>query len=405
MTASNPKRRSSQVPGQFLGYSLQTTRATMRLLQADSGSFVSVEVLDDVAVTDGRGGTTLEQAKSAASQNPIADRSVELWKTLANWVRAVQSTQVAPSVTSFEIFVSKKRAGKIAESFATAKNALEAVAALTTAKTLLWGEPPKYSKSSKLATTLAPHVDCVFQAKPGVVATIIERFSLVFGTRSSKSDLIDVLRTKIISAEMLEVVAQQMLGWTKSEIDGHLERQQPAIISTDVFNTELAAFVRKYDRFAILNSFAPIPDKARLDLELQNRVYVRQLDVIGADYDSKLTAANDFLRASVNRSIWASKGLVHRSSFDEFEDVLIRAWTAKKEIVAIQSKGQPADACGRLLYSECSLVQSPLEGRPVPPHFTPGCYHALADQLAVGWHPDFKGVLTPSEAAKQEPKA
>jgi hypothetical protein len=97
--------------------------------------------------------------------------------------------------------------------------------------------------------------------------------------------------------------------------------------------------------------------------------------------------------------------MVHRSSFDEFEDVLVRAWTAKKEIAAIQSKGQWADTCGRLLYSECSLVQSPLEGRSVPPHFTPGCYHALADQLAVGWHPDFKALLGSSGADKKDPAA
>jgi hypothetical protein len=217
--------------------------------------------------------------------------------------------------------------------------------------------------------------------------------------------LIDLLRSKIISLEMLEVVAQQMLGWVKSEIDGHLERQEPAIISTDVFNNELGAFVRKYDRFSILNSFAPAPDQTKLDLELQNRIYVRQLQIIGADYDSQLTAANDFLRASVNRSIWASKGLVHRSSFDEFEEVLIRAWTAKREIVAIQSTGQPSKACGRLLYSECSLLQSELEGRPVPPHFTPGCYHALADRLAVGWHPDFRGMLTRSATEQKAPES
>jgi ABC-3C protein len=400
MAASNAKRRSSQVPGQFLGYSLQTTRAVMRLLQADAGSFVSVEVLDDVAVTRGEGGTTLEQTKSAGSSNPIADRSVELWKTLASWVHAVENAEVDVTRTSFEMFVSKRRRGQIAEALAGAKNPLEAIAALQAAKTSLWGKGPQFAKRSKVASTIVPYVDRVFQAKLGLVAAIIERFSLVFGARSSQSDLIELLKHKIISDEMLDVVANQMLGWAKTEIDSRLERGEAAILSTDAFNSELGAFVRRVDRFAILNSFAPTPDKAVVDLELQSRMYVRQLDIIGADYDAKLRAANDYLRASVNRSTWASKGLVHRSSFDEFEDALIRTWSAKKDIVAIQSKGHPADTCGRLLYSECALVQSPLEGRSVPPHFTPGCYHALADQLAVGWHPDFKNVLDALSAKK-----
>jgi hypothetical protein len=45
------------------------------------------------------------------------------------------------------------------------------------------------------------------------------------------------------------------------------------------------------------------------------------------------------------------------------------------------------------VYSECSLVDGALDGRVVPSHFTPGCYHALADRQEVGWHPDYKNRL------------
>jgi hypothetical protein len=394
------KRRSAQVPGQFLGYSLQTTRATVRLLQAAPGSSVSVEVLDDVAMTTAEGDTTVEQSKSVGTTNPVADRSVEFWKTLANWVQAVESGQIDPATTTFEIFVSKKRTGRIAQSFHAAATAMDATAVIAAAQAVLWGAPPKYAAREKVATTLRPYVECFFTAKDGVAARIVERLSLVFGSGSSHSDLVALLRGKIISDEMLDVVAQQMLGWVKKEIDSRIEQAKSAVLHADDFLTELSAFVRKVDRFAILNSFAPQPDKTKVDLEFRGRTYVRQLDIIGADYDSKLAAANDYLRASIDRSVWAAKGLVHRSSFDTFEEALTRAWTAKRDIVAVQAKGEPPDTCGRLLYSECSLVQPPLEGRTVPPHFTPGCYHALADQLAVGWHPDFKSVLASDDPGK-----
>ena len=192
---------------------------------------------------------------------------------------------------------------------------------------------------------------------------------------------------------MLETVACAMLGWVKLEIEGCIERSQPAVVAADAFRAELGAFVRKYDRFAILNSFAPTPKSEELNLEVQGATYVRQLDLIGVDYDTKLRAANDFLRASKDRSIWATKGIVHRTSFDDFEDVLTRTWTSKKESVSIQASDRPSDERGRLLFAECSLVQTFLEGRALPPHFTPGSYHALAEALALGWHPDFKTVL------------
>jgi hypothetical protein len=393
MAKFTKNRRSSQVPGQFLGYSLQTTRALMRLLAAEPGTFVSVEVLDDVAVVTASGTTTLEQTKSSGSRNPLADRSPEIWKTIANWVRAVEAGSVQANQTAFEIFLSRKQQGRIAESFAAAKDAATAGSALAAAKESLWGTAPRYPKRSSVGATLAPHLDAVFGASPTIVSAIVARLDLAFGKGSSAADVASLLRSKLISEEAISVVGNQMLGWTKTQIDTRLEQGQSAIVAADAFNSELLAFVRKYDRFTILNCMAPAPDPAAIDIELQNRRYVKQLELIGSDYDSKLKAANDYLRASVNRSIWASKGLVHRSSFDEFEDLLVRAWSAKRDIVAIQSSQHPPEVRGRLVYSECSLVQANLEGRSVPPHFTPGCYHALADQLTVGWHSDFKRLL------------
>lgn len=393
MAKSTKSRRSSKVPGQFLGYSLQTTRALMRLLVAEPGTFVSVEALDDVAVVTASGAITLEQTKSSVSRNPIADRSPELWKTIANWVRAVESGEIQTDRTTFELFLFRKQQGRIAASMASAKDPTQAAAALAAAKESLWGAAPRFPRRPRVAASLAPHLDAVFGASPSIVAAIIAKLDLAFGRGPFAHEIASLLRTKLISEDALSVVGNQMLGWTKTQIDSRLEQGHPAIVAADVFASELLAFVRKYDRFTILNCMAPTPDPAAIDIELQSRRYVKQLELIGSDYDSKLRAANDYLKASVNRSIWASKGLVHRSSFDEFEDVLVRAWSAKKEIVAIQSSQHPPALRGRLLYSECSLVHATLDGRPIPPHFTPGCYHALADQLTVGWHSDYKNLL------------
>lgn len=63
------------------------TRSVAYLLRARPGQAVSVEHLDDVA-TQGPDGVVTEQDKSGLAHNPVADCSIELWKTLHNWVRA-----------------------------------------------------------------------------------------------------------------------------------------------------------------------------------------------------------------------------------------------------------------------------------------------------------------------------
>lgn len=180
-----------------------------------------------------------------------------------------------------------------------------------------------------------------------------------------------------------------MLGWVKQQLDSLIELQRPAVIATDDFNAELSAFVRRVDRSEILNCFAPPPTQVDVDLELRDRVYVRQLDLIGSDYETKLAAAADFLRASVNRSVWAAKGLAHRTSFDELEDRLKRIWRAKRDAISVQSSHHCPESQGVLLYSECAQVDALLDGRVVPSHFGPGCYHAMADSLDIGWHPQY----------------
>lgn len=390
---SSRSRRSSQVPGQYLGYSLQTTRALMRLLSASEGSYVTVEALDDVATVDVHGSTTLEQTKSVGRKtNPIADRSLELWKALANWIRSAKSGAVTVDQTQFEFYVSRRRKGPIAESFSRADSVEQALLALNAAKGTVCGGGQSPVKSAKVGVALAPHVDYVF-SEIALAAEIVSRMTVVFGSGTSMADIGAALGTKLVSAEARPLVAAQMLGWTKAKIDALLEQNELAVISVDEFNAELLSYVRKIDRFTILNCSAPSPDPSALDFEMQTKTYVRQLDLIGSDYDTKLSAATDYLRASINRSTWARKGLVHQSSFDEFEEVLLRAWRAKRDIVGIQSSDRTAEARGRLLYSECTLLQANLEGHPVPPHFTPGCYHALSELLHIGWHPDYRSLL------------
>src|SRR5215470_13727657 len=81
--------RSAQVPAQYLGYSLQPIRMLQILLGAPPGSFVTLEVFEDVGVQI-NGQRIASQVKSGLVKNPLSDRSCELWKTLANWCDAIE---------------------------------------------------------------------------------------------------------------------------------------------------------------------------------------------------------------------------------------------------------------------------------------------------------------------------
>jgi hypothetical protein len=90
-TATMPSRRKTQVPEQYLGYSLQPLRCLHLLLTAPPDATISLEVFEDVGQQQGSGATLASQTKSALTTNPVSDRAPELWKTLNNWMTAIST--------------------------------------------------------------------------------------------------------------------------------------------------------------------------------------------------------------------------------------------------------------------------------------------------------------------------
>jgi len=163
----------------------------------------------------------------------------------------------------------------------------------------------------------------------------------------------------------------------------------------------MTAFSQKLDRREILRRFAEQPSEEQINFEVSHRRYVRQLDLIDCDYDTKVSAVVDFLQASVDRTKWSELGLVHESSFDEFEDNLKRVWKNKKTATDISHRDKCEADRGKLLLADCSQHVLSLENNALPPHFVPGSFHSLADQVVIGWHPDFQKILQTKSDGKE----
>jgi len=325
--------------------------------------------------------------------NPIADRSVEFWKTFANWLRAVKAGTIPLEKAQFQIHVFSPKAGPIAHSFNDAKTDQAARQALEAARDELWGKPPEFLKKSEVGATLRPHLDKVLATAPELVAGIIERFTLTFGSGVSRSDLERALLTKSAPENLLEHVCDKCLGWVKSKVDAALEKNDTAAITVEEFSREIGAFIGKLRFENILCDFAGNPSQAEVKLHLF-RVYVRQLELIDADEESILRAINCFLRSAVNRTEWAKRGLVWEKSFDEYQNTLCSFWQNTKMQHDLDFSTEKMEKRGMRLLLECMKLRRPLEGKEVPDDFTPGSFHTLADEMSLGWHPEFKSRLS-----------
>jgi hypothetical protein len=393
---SKPNKVGALAPataaGQALGYSLQFTRLTVLLLEAPAGSFCSLEVLDDLSTEIPNETVHLTQSKSALGANPVADRAISLWKTFYNWLQLVEKGLVTPGKAKFEIYVSRQVEGNIVNAFHLSKSSEQAKKALQEARDEIWGASPKFAAKKTVPESLAKYVNAIFEAADDLILPIIANFQLRCGSGSPHSDLEQLLGQHPISEARRNDVRDKLLGWVKEKADTRLEKELPAIIARDDFHKEYTAFVRWADRETILKSFTPKPTYQQ-QLAHMSDVFVRQLDLIELDFDGKLEAVSDFLRAVADRTHWSKSGHVHEDVFDVLDDDLQRVWKniCREKLLEHDDKSHVHQ--GAAIHASCMLHQTQVQGMTPPGHFVPGCFHQLADEMQVGWHPNFRTEL------------
>lgn len=268
------------------------------LLEAPPGTMVSLEVFEDVGTHAPKGQILASQVKTGLVKNPLTDRSLELWKALANWVSAVEAGALDPTSAIFEIYVGKHRCGTLALAFHNAQSDAEAKAAIEAARVALFGNG---ETRRKLPADLSTFVSRVLDSDRGRLAQILKNIRIATARRDPLADLRPLVVTKWGRPESIDIVIQHAHGWLKERLDGLLQTRRPAIISVDEFIEEMRRFMPRCDfRQIIVNTAAP-PTEEQIAAE-RVKTYVRQLELIELGEEGTLEAINSYLRATVMRT-------------------------------------------------------------------------------------------------------
>lgn len=383
-TDKNEVENPTHVPYQFLGYSLQQTVLLLRLLQADKDTVLSLEVFDDVGIEKDDEKKAV-QVKSAQAHNPLSNRALDLWKTLSNWIDAVNSGELDTDNTVFEIYCSKRKECDISKKFADTKTEKEAKEAYDYARSVL------FEAGEEIAEGIEPYVNNFFNADRSMVQRLLCRFNIDFSGKSPQEDLRDHIYRMPVDEKLVPDICDWAAGWVKNRIDRKLEKSEISKVSREEFHNDFKAYVSRICFNNILNSFTKAcKDAQQIERELSFRTYIKQLDIIDCSDDDKLNAVTDFLQASADRTFWGDKGLVHELSFEEFEEELKRVWLNVKREILIEKKTLTDEEKGQLIYGKCSMHKTQLQNMSVPVHFVPGSFHALSDEKVIGWHPDYE---------------
>jgi hypothetical protein len=381
------KKAKGSAAGQYLGYSLQQVRLFYHLLTCSPDCYVGLEHVDDVSVHDASGKPVLlEQSKSALSQNPVSDWSVDLWKTFSNWADNAQKGIFDPSAAKLQIYVVPTHTGD----FATKMSKLQ----LDTEISQFVEELTKSHKVLKKPPACSQHLLSVLAAKQETLFSIIRNFALVSEENDPLKSIFEFLNPTV-SERILHQACEFGIGSATRQIDQLIRARKKPMISAIDFRISFRAFITKYDSTSVLHSVVDQPaDEVIQNILSAAPPFVKQLELVKANVEVKTHAASDFLRSSADRTKWAEQGFVFEDSFSEYDTDLQKRHLNLKGEVDIVNKQSTDEERGLLLYHRCATMASnPLEGRVTPQHFYSGSLNSLADRMEIGWHPQFKQLM------------
>lgn len=391
MNLNKPKVAKSKhnAPGQYLGFALQPLRMFYHLLTAPTDAWVSLELVDDVAVHYANGDVLAEQTKSALSHNPLSNWASDLWKTLANWIDDIDAGRLNVDRTTFQIYVTPVYEGGFSSSISKACTRAEVAAIVASVSTSVAANPP--------ADECLKHIQKFLSFAEDTRWKFVKRIHIV----SMDRDPVEALHRLLIATtdeSLHELLCATGIGLAKERADSLIRQRKPAKIKCGDFQREFRAIARKSNTPGFLQSMSPVPEATEMKALLLSRPdFVAQLDFVGAQESQKLRAVSDFLRTKSDKVNWADVGLVFKGSFDELDDDLLRDHESIKSLVSDEHSDKDDATRGRMIYVRCTSLAQPVEGKVVPKHFTPGSFNALADSRRLGWHPRYAELFLKEE--------
>lgn len=352
---------------------------------------VSMEHAEDVAVHHPTGLVTLEQTKSALTQNPLSNYADDFWKAIAHWLNGDHIAAAQGSSYEYRFYVTPKHQGDWSDALSNATSTEEIKEIVDTIRQAVGAlkKPP----------------GCIGHLQRFLDATQEELSELVpnFKVQSTEIDPVEDLRALIkltVDPMHIDSVCSWAIGTAKTEIEHLIKTGETRWLDADRFKSRFQAFIKSINLPNNWVSFGSSPsDEMVTDLLFDRPNFIRQLELIEVDEDGMIGAISDYLRTSADKTTWSAAGALFQTDIDDWDRDLLKRHSFLNDEINIVHANLPPSSKGKLIYGRCSSLQLPLDGKAVPAHFVHGSFNHLANNLRLGWHPEYQSLLSAKREA------
>jgi hypothetical protein len=381
-----------------LGYVFQVEIALVELVRrarSEPSTRLTIERYDDVAFdSDGTPRELLQTKHHISGVGDLTDRSRDLWRTLRVWIDAIRTGDAIIPGSTFSLLTTAVAPDGSATSMLrpAARNVDAAAAALELVA----------STGGQQANANA--YEAFLRLSPDERLKLLE--AVVILDRSP--GLVDV--SSLLVAELgwalrphyRDQLVDRLVQWWDRRVFEHLRTGQQPIEAEEVFY-ELDAIRDEFTADALPVDVS-IEDAETRELGEDERAFVYQLQLLAMSHRGLELAIRDFKRAYMQRSRWLDDALVSSRELRRYEARLVDEWQHLATPAWDDLEEDDADrlAAGRALYERIQVLDLWIRANCQERFVVRGSYHMLANELKVGWHPDFidrlRDLLGPAAA-------
>jgi len=374
-----------------LGYLYQVQVAllwSLRKLRTGADFAVSLETLDDVAFEPtGRPEELLQTKHHQSRQADLTDASPDLWKSLRVWFETFKDKPLMPGTSLHLLTTATAASGSAAAYLRVAKRNVDAALSLleSTAQT-------SCNKDNAAAYRAFQSASLAF--RKSVLQCVV-----VLDAAAPVAALDDELRQEVfwaVERKNQPAFLQYLEGWWFRRV---LKQLVEIPLGNKIISAEVEAEMSdlrerfKHDSLPISDDLlAFTPDKALVAAH-ENSQFVRQLQLVNAGRLRITAAIRDYCRAFEQRSRWLRDKLLMVGELDGYEKRLVEEWelvfAAMRDEIGDAAAEEAKQQAARELLQWAERTLFPIRPSVSEPFVCRGSLHILADDLRVGWHPDF----------------
>ena len=389
MSEEGTIRTEHSAAGQAAGYEQQRQLALVLLAEAygrQPDVRIRLEALEDIEVISTAQHVGV-QVKHSIADGSLTDKTPELWTTLTVWMD-LQKEMGDASLPLLHLATTATADPESGAALLRVDNRDE----VTALSRLLKGAAESKAKATEAARSRFQELGEDRQRQLLSNVRVLDATARV-------TDLDDRLRVALgigVPLGRETEFLQRLKGWWVGQSALLLAGDAPA-----VSGRELHLFVDTL-RDEYRQPTLPVHEELRTDPgdeeaeALLDRPFIRQLRMVMATSQLLDLAVRHYYRAFAQRARWVREGHLVGHELDDYERQLQDEWEVAHAALRARASSDPGERCREGLDFALVLpdrTAARLRAEFHEPIVCRGTLHGMADDVRIGWHPDFQDRL------------